>query len=103
MFSSGPLFPSDLCVPDVEAFVSQRIPDSDGGMTPLSKKKGWRKRGRMDAKGPSSKGEPVVLSHKITISSQPAPRNLIGGNVEIKHFIYLLFHVTFSAYFVFSL
>lgn len=46
--------PSDVCVPDVDSFVSQRIPDSDGEMSPLSKKKGWKKR-RMDDKGPSGR------------------------------------------------
>ncbi|TMS01825.1 Dickkopf-related protein 2 [Larimichthys crocea] len=47
---------NNICVPDVDTFVSQRIPDSDGGMSPLSKKKGWRKRGRVDVKAVSSKG-----------------------------------------------
>lgn len=51
---------SDICVPDVDSFVSQRIPDSDEGMSPLSKKKGWRKRGRMDVKGPSGRGEHLI-------------------------------------------
>ncbi|XP_018545222.1 dickkopf-related protein 2 [Lates calcarifer] len=48
---------NNICVPDMDSFVSQRIPDSDGGMSPLSKKKGWRKRGRMDDKGVTSKGQ----------------------------------------------
>ncbi|GAA6225447.1 dickkopf-related protein 2-like [Lates japonicus] len=48
---------NNICVPDMDSFVSQRIPDSDGGMSPLSKKKGWRKRGRMDDKGATSKGQ----------------------------------------------
>ncbi|XP_039677370.1 dickkopf-related protein 2-like [Perca fluviatilis] len=46
----------NICVPD--SFESQGIPDSDGGMTPLSKlKKGWRKRGRKNIKSSSSKGQ----------------------------------------------
>uniref|UniRef100_UPI0037E981BA dickkopf-related protein 2-like n=1 Tax=Semicossyphus pulcher TaxID=241346 RepID=UPI0037E981BA len=48
---------NNICVPDVDSFVSQRIPDSDGGMSQLSKKKGWRKRGRTDVKAASSKGQ----------------------------------------------
>ncbi|KAM7366650.1 hypothetical protein PAMP_016070 [Pampus punctatissimus] len=48
---------NNICVPDVNSFVSQRIPDTDGEMSPLSKKKGWRKRGRMEVKGPSGKGQ----------------------------------------------
>ncbi|KAM7376887.1 hypothetical protein PAMA_013586 [Pampus argenteus] len=48
---------NNICVPDMNSFVSQRIPDTDGEMSPLSKKKGWRKRGRMDVKGPSGKGQ----------------------------------------------
>ncbi|XP_029131679.1 dickkopf-related protein 2-like [Labrus bergylta] len=48
---------NNICVPDVESFVSQRIPDSDGGIGSLSKKKGFRKRGRMDVKGTSSRGQ----------------------------------------------
>ncbi|XP_073331605.1 dickkopf-related protein 2-like [Pagrus major] len=46
----------NVCVPDEDSFVSQRIPDSDGGMS-LSKKKGWRKRGRMEVKAASGKGQ----------------------------------------------
>ncbi|XP_042368248.1 dickkopf-related protein 2-like [Plectropomus leopardus] len=45
---------NNICVPDEDSFVSQRIPDSDGGM---SKKKGWRKREKMDVKGFSGKGQ----------------------------------------------
>nr|XP_033465033.1 dickkopf-related protein 2-like [Epinephelus lanceolatus] len=48
---------NNLCVPDEDSFVSQRIPDSDGGTSPLSKKKGWRKRGKMDVRGSSGKGQ----------------------------------------------
>ncbi|XP_044040244.1 dickkopf-related protein 2-like [Siniperca chuatsi] len=48
---------NNICVPDVDSFVSQRIPDSDGGMSPLSKKKGWRKRGKVDVKGSPGKGQ----------------------------------------------
>lgn len=44
--------PPDVCVAEVDSFVSQRIPDSDGQT--LSKKKGWKKR-RMDVKEPSGK------------------------------------------------
>lgn len=44
--------PPDVCVADVDSFVSQRIPDSDGQISPLSKKRGWKKR-RMDVKEPS--------------------------------------------------
>ncbi|KAM3590164.1 uncharacterized protein V6R79_004949 [Siganus canaliculatus] len=40
---------NSICVPDVDSLASQRIPDSDGGTSPLSRK-GWRKRGRVDAK-----------------------------------------------------
>ncbi|XP_078101457.1 dickkopf-related protein 2-like [Sander vitreus] len=48
----------NICVPNVNGFESQGIPDSDGGLSPLSKlKKGWRKRGRKDVKGSSSKGQ----------------------------------------------
>ncbi|XP_070849133.1 dickkopf-related protein 2-like [Chaetodon trifascialis] len=53
----APFVSSGICVPDVDSFLSQRIPDSDGGMSALSKKKDWRKRGRMDVKGPSGKGQ----------------------------------------------
>ncbi|XP_040887659.1 dickkopf-related protein 2-like [Toxotes jaculatrix] len=48
---------NNICVPDVDSFVSQRIPDSDGEMSPLSKRKGWKKRGRMDVKGATGKGQ----------------------------------------------
>ncbi|XP_062301347.1 dickkopf-related protein 2-like, partial [Scomber scombrus] len=48
---------NNICVPDVNSFVSQRIPDTDEEMNPLSKKKGWRKRGKVDTKGPSSRGQ----------------------------------------------
>ncbi|XP_034532625.1 dickkopf-related protein 2-like isoform X2 [Notolabrus celidotus] len=54
---------NNICVPDVDSFASQRIPDSDGGMIPLSKKKGWRKRERMDVKGASGQvGDPCLRS-----------------------------------------
>lgn len=46
--------PPDVCVADVDSFASQRIPDSDGQISPLSTKKGWKKR-RMDVKEPSGK------------------------------------------------
>ncbi|XP_041842215.1 dickkopf-related protein 2-like [Melanotaenia boesemani] len=48
---------SNVCVPDVDSFMSQRIPDTDEDISPLSGRKGWRKRGRMDIKGSSSKGQ----------------------------------------------
>ncbi|XP_022616619.1 dickkopf-related protein 2-like [Seriola dumerili] len=48
---------NNICVPDIDSFMSQRIPDSDAEMSPLSKKKGWRKRGRTDAKGTTGKGQ----------------------------------------------
>ncbi|KAL6118206.1 uncharacterized protein ACO6RY_03052 [Pungitius sinensis] len=46
-----------VCVPDEDAFVSQRIPDPEGGASPLSKRSGWRKRGGAELKGASSKGQ----------------------------------------------
>lgn len=68
-------FSSDVCVPDVDKVMSQRIPDSDGQMSPLSKKKEWRKRGRMDAKEPS--GKHVFLFIQLcTASPQPASRSV---------------------------
>ncbi|XP_045931895.1 dickkopf-related protein 2-like [Micropterus dolomieu] len=48
---------NNICVPEVDSFVSERIPDSDGRISPLSKKKGWRKRGKLDVKGTSGKGQ----------------------------------------------
>ncbi|XP_074555146.1 dickkopf-related protein 2-like [Halichoeres trimaculatus] len=48
---------NNICVPDVDSFLSQRIPGSEGGLGPLSKKKGWRKRERMEVKGASGKGQ----------------------------------------------
>ncbi|XP_030018261.1 dickkopf-related protein 2-like [Sphaeramia orbicularis] len=47
----------NVCVPDMDTFVSQQIPDSDGGMSPIARKKGWRRRDRMDIKTPSGKGQ----------------------------------------------
>lgn len=44
--------PSDVCVADVDSFVSQRIPGSDGELSPQLRKKGWKRR-RMTTKGPS--------------------------------------------------
>ncbi|XP_029932291.1 dickkopf-related protein 2-like [Myripristis murdjan] len=41
---------NNICVPDQDSFLSQTIPDVDGGMSLPSKKKGWRKRGRTAAK-----------------------------------------------------
>ncbi|XP_076019162.1 dickkopf-related protein 2-like [Genypterus blacodes] len=48
---------NNICVPEVDTFLSQRIPDADGGMSALSKKKGWRKRGTVDSKASSIKGQ----------------------------------------------
>ncbi|XP_071757188.2 dickkopf-related protein 2-like [Centroberyx gerrardi] len=48
---------NNICVPDLNSFLSQRIPDMDGGTSLPSKKKGWRKRGRTTAKLPSVKGQ----------------------------------------------
>nr|XP_046236125.1 dickkopf-related protein 2-like isoform X2 [Scatophagus argus]XP_046236126.1 dickkopf-related protein 2-like isoform X2 [Scatophagus argus] len=46
----------NVCVPDVDSFVSQTIPDS-------AKKKGWRKKRRMDVKEPSGQvGDPCLRS-----------------------------------------
>lgn len=44
--------PPDVCVADVDSFVSQRIPGSDGELSPQLRKKGWKRR-RMTTKGPS--------------------------------------------------
>ncbi|XP_058480638.1 dickkopf-related protein 2-like [Solea solea] len=46
---------NNICVSDGAAFVSQTIPDSDGSLS--LKKKGWKKRGRVDVKGVSGKGQ----------------------------------------------
>ncbi|XP_062240536.1 dickkopf-related protein 2-like [Platichthys flesus] len=48
---------NNICVPDVDSFITQTIPGSDGGLSLLSKKKGWKKRGRVDMKGTSGKGQ----------------------------------------------
>ncbi|XP_068569209.1 dickkopf-related protein 2-like [Cebidichthys violaceus] len=48
---------NNVCVPVEDGFVSQRIPGSDGGTSPLSEQKGWRKRGRTEVKGASGKGQ----------------------------------------------
>lgn len=42
----------NVCVPNMDTFASQRILDSD-----RSSKKSWRKRGRVDMKGPAGKGQ----------------------------------------------
>lgn len=42
----------DACVAEVDGFVSQRIPESDGEFSPLIRKKGWKKR-RMTTKEPT--------------------------------------------------
>lgn len=44
--------PVDACVAEVDSFVSQRIPESDGEFSPLIRKKGWKKR-RMTTKEPA--------------------------------------------------
>ncbi|XP_029382749.1 dickkopf-related protein 2-like [Echeneis naucrates] len=48
---------NNICVPDVDTFVSHSVPHSDGDMSPLSTKKGWRRRGRVDVKGTAGKGQ----------------------------------------------
>ncbi|CAJ1048314.1 dickkopf-related protein 2-like [Xyrichtys novacula] len=48
---------NSVCVPDLDSFVSQRIPDSDGGIGSPSKKKGWKKKGKMSVKASSSRGQ----------------------------------------------
>uniref|UniRef100_A0A8D3B4L8 Dickkopf N-terminal cysteine-rich domain-containing protein n=1 Tax=Scophthalmus maximus TaxID=52904 RepID=A0A8D3B4L8_SCOMX len=48
---------NDICVPDDDSFVSQRIPDADGHLNPLLKRKGWKKRERLEVKGTSGKGQ----------------------------------------------
>ncbi|KAM9836861.1 dickkopf-related protein 2-like [Aulostomus maculatus] len=54
---------NNVCVAEVDSLASQRIPDSDGGMTLPPKKKGWRQRGRVDLKGPSGQvGDPCIRS-----------------------------------------
>ena len=52
---------ADKCVPDVESFPSQRIPDTGEDVNPLSKKKGWRKKDSVNIKRSSSKGEFSLL------------------------------------------
>lgn len=51
--------PPDVCVPDEDAFVSQRIPDPEAGTSPLSKRRGWRTRGGAEPKEASSKGNSI--------------------------------------------
>uniref|UniRef100_A0A3B4A745 Uncharacterized protein n=1 Tax=Periophthalmus magnuspinnatus TaxID=409849 RepID=A0A3B4A745_9GOBI len=48
---------NNICVANADSYVSQRIPDSDGGMSSLASKKSWRRRGRGDMKGSAGKGE----------------------------------------------
>uniref|UniRef100_A0A3Q4IC23 Dickkopf-related protein 2-like n=1 Tax=Neolamprologus brichardi TaxID=32507 RepID=A0A3Q4IC23_NEOBR len=53
--------PADICVPDVDGFVSERIPNTDGALSTLTKKKG----GRQEAKGSpgrSQVGNPCLRS-----------------------------------------
>nr|XP_004574933.1 dickkopf-related protein 2 [Maylandia zebra] len=52
---------NNICVPDVDGFVSERIPNTDGALSPLTKKKG----GRQEAKGSpgrSQVGNPCLRS-----------------------------------------
>lgn len=50
--------PADICVPDVDGFVSERIPNTDGALSPLTKKKG----GRQEAKGSPGRSEISVIN-----------------------------------------
>lgn len=50
--------PADICVPDVDGFVSQRIPNTDGALSPLTKNKG----GRQEAKGSPGRSEISVIN-----------------------------------------
>ncbi|MED6277618.1 hypothetical protein CHARACLAT_015358 [Characodon lateralis] len=47
---------TNICVPDVDTFLSRGILDTDGNMNPPSKK-GLRRRGRVSFKGTSGKGQ----------------------------------------------
>lgn len=49
---------ADICVPDVDGFVSERIPNTDGALSPLTKKKG----GRQEAKGSPGRSEISVIN-----------------------------------------
>ncbi|XP_075891407.1 dickkopf-related protein 2-like [Nelusetta ayraudi] len=52
----------NACVAEVDSFVSQRIPESDGEFSPLIRKKGWKKR-RMTTKEPTGQvGDPCLRS-----------------------------------------
>ncbi|XP_026154789.1 dickkopf-related protein 2-like [Mastacembelus armatus] len=51
---------NNICVPDMDIFESQTILESGGGMSPLTKKKGWRKRQRLNVKG--QVGDPCLRS-----------------------------------------
>ncbi|KAM8881207.1 dickkopf-related protein 2-like [Synchiropus picturatus] len=48
---------NNICVPQFSGFVSQRIPDTEEAEPSLAKKRGWRKRGRVEVKGPPGKGQ----------------------------------------------
>lgn len=50
--------PADICVPDVDGFVSERIPNTDGALSPFTKKKG----GRQEAKGSPGRSEISVIN-----------------------------------------
>lgn len=50
--------PADICVPDVDSFVSERIPNTDEALSPLTKKKG----GRQEAKGSPGRSEISVIN-----------------------------------------
>ncbi|XP_023185852.1 dickkopf-related protein 2-like [Xiphophorus maculatus] len=47
---------NNICVPELASFWSQSVLDADGGVNPSSKR-GWRKRGRVNFKGSSGRGQ----------------------------------------------
>ncbi|XP_007568146.1 dickkopf-related protein 2-like [Poecilia formosa] len=47
---------SNICVPVLDGFWSQSVLDADGDVNPPSKR-GWRKRGRVNRKGSSGRGQ----------------------------------------------
>uniref|UniRef100_A0A3P8TJT1 Uncharacterized protein n=1 Tax=Amphiprion percula TaxID=161767 RepID=A0A3P8TJT1_AMPPE len=61
---------NNICVPVIDSFTSQRIPDSDGGL--MSSNKRWRKRGGAAVGGASGKGrvgDPCLRSSDCPDSS----------------------------------
>ncbi|XP_030608834.1 dickkopf-related protein 2-like [Archocentrus centrarchus] len=48
---------NNICVPDVDGFVSERSPNTDGDLSPLLKKKGGRKKAMKEAKKSSGRGQ----------------------------------------------